>query len=114
MAGLTDHITPWKSVYSGSRLTGGKTDFVLSSSGHIQSLVNPPGNPKAKFFRNPDLPEGPEAWLAGAGEVKGSWWEDWRQWIAARSGEMQPAPATLGSERHRPGTKAPGSYVREE
>ena len=114
VAGLTDHITPWKSVYSGSRLTGGKTDFVLSSSGHIQSLVNPPGNPKAKFFRNPDLPEGPEAWLAGAGEVKGSWWEDWRQWIAARSGEMQPAPATLGSERHRPGTKAPGSYVREE
>ena len=113
VAGLTDHITPWKAVYSGSRLTGGKTDFVLSSSGHIQSLVNPPGNPKAKFFRSPDLPESPEAWLAAASEVKGSWWEDWQQWIAARSGEMQAAPATLGSERHQPGTKAPGSYVRE-
>lgn len=113
VAGITDHITPWKGVYNAARMVSGKTDFVLSSSGHIQSLINPPGNPKAKFFRNPELPESPDEWLAAAREVKGSWWDDWRDWIAARSGEMRPAPATRGSERHKPEATAPGTYVFE-
>ncbi len=111
VAGITDHITPWKGVFSTARAFGGKRDFILSSSGHIQSLINPPGNPKAKFLLNPDLPESAEDWLAAAREVSGSWWEHWREWLAARSGEMRAAPRSLGSERYKPGAKAPGTYV---
>jgi polyhydroxyalkanoate synthase subunit PhaC len=59
VAGITDHITPWKGVFSTARAFGGKNDFILTSSGHIQSIINPPGNPKAKFFLNPDLPRAP-------------------------------------------------------
>ena len=113
VAGVTDHITPWKSVYRTARLFGGTKEFVLSSSGHIQSLINPPGNPKARYFAGGDLPATPEAFLAGAKEVSGSWWDHWRQWMAKRSGELRPAPQSLGSGRHPPGVKAPGTYVVE-
>jgi polyhydroxyalkanoate synthase len=113
VAGVTDHITPWKGVYKTARMFGGKTEFVLSSSGHIQSLVNPPGNPKARFFRGAELAESPDKWLAAAKQVPGSWWEPWRQWIAERSGEKRPAPVKLGNKRHPPGAEAPGTYVRE-
>jgi polyhydroxyalkanoate synthase len=113
VAGVTDHITPWKGVYKTARMFGGKTEFVLSSSGHIQSLVNPPGNPKARFFRGAELAESPDKWLAAAKQVPGSWWESWRQWIAERSGEKRPAPVKLGNKRHPPGAEAPGTYVRE-
>jgi polyhydroxyalkanoate synthase subunit PhaC len=113
VAGITDHITPWKGVFDTARAFGGKTDFILSSSGHIQSLINPPGNPRAKFFLNPDLPQSPEDWLAAARQVSGSWWDNWREWLAARSGEMRAAPASLGNERYQPGAPAPGTYVTE-
>ncbi|HEX3524289.1 MAG TPA: alpha/beta fold hydrolase [Stellaceae bacterium] len=113
VAGITDHITPWKGVFSTARTFGGETDFVLTSSGHIQSLVNPPGNPKARFSLNPDLPESAEDWLAAAREVSGSWWDHWREWLAAHSGEMRAAPQSLGNERYKPGAKAPGTYVIE-
>jgi len=113
VAGVTDHITPWKGVYNTARIFGGKTNFVLSSSGHIQSLINPPGNPKAKFYLNPQLAPDAEQWLAGAQAHSDTWWEHWRQWLAARSGDKRPAPAALGNEHHKPGVKAPGSYVIE-
>jgi len=113
VAGVTDHITPWKGVYNTARIFGGTTEFVLSSSGHIQSLINPPGNPKAKFYRNPQLPLDPEQWLAKAQPTSGSWWEHWRQWLEARSGHLRAAPQSLGSERNRPAEKAPGTYVNE-
>ena len=113
VAGITDHITPWKGVFSTGRAFGGKTDFILSSSGHIQSLINPPGNPKAKFLLNPDLPENPEDWLGSAREVSGSWWDHWREWLAAHSGEMRGAPEVLGNNRYKQGVAAPGTYVSE-
>jgi poly[(R)-3-hydroxyalkanoate] polymerase subunit PhaC len=113
LAGVTDHITPWKGVYSTARIFGGRTDFVLCSSGHVQSLINPPGNPKAKFHINPQLPADAEQWLAAAQPVSGSWWEHWRQWLAAHSGDKRPAPEALGNERNQPGAKAPGTYVIE-
>ena len=102
VAGITDHITPWKGVYNTARTFGGNTRFVLSSSGHIQSLINPPGNPKAKFFVNPDpaLPASADAWLAAAQPEKDSWWNNWRDWLATRSGERRAAPASPGNERH--------------
>jgi polyhydroxyalkanoate synthase len=113
VGGVTDHIAPWKGVFRTARMFGGKTEFVLSSSGHIQSLINPPGNPKAKYFEGTDLPPDPDAWLASAKQVSGSWWELWRQWLAARSGEMRSAPTELGNLRHPPGVAAPGTYVIE-
>ena len=113
LAGMTDHITPWKGVYETARAFGGETEFVLSSSGHIQSLINPPGNPKAKFHVRSDLPERADDWLAGASVKSDSWWEHWREWLATRSGEMRSASKSLGSRRFRPGVRAPGDYVVE-
>nr|WP_238327988.1 alpha/beta fold hydrolase [Paraburkholderia mimosarum] len=113
VAGVTDHITPWKGVYNTARTFGGDTRFVLSSSGHIQSLINPPGNPKAKFYLNPELPADPDEWLNKAQAEKDSWWNDWREWIASRSGERKAAPASLGNRRHAPVADAPGTYVSE-
>ncbi|WP_120348200.1 alpha/beta fold hydrolase [Paraburkholderia fungorum] len=113
VAGMTDHITPWKGVYNTATTFGGSTRFVLSSSGHIQSLINPPGNPKAKYYLNPELPTNADAWLAGAKAETDSWWGNWRDWLVARSGDKRAAPTALGSERHPVGAKAPGAYVSE-
>jgi polyhydroxyalkanoate synthase subunit PhaC len=113
MAGMTDHITPWKGVYETARAFGGKTRYVLSSSGHIQSLINPPGNPKAKYFHRDELPDDADAWLAEARPEADSWWSDWRVWLAARSGELRRAPRAPGNRRHEPIADAPGAYVLE-
>ena len=113
VAGLTDHITSWKGVYGSAQLFGGSNEFILSSSGHIQSLVNPPGNPKARYFTNSNLGLSPEKWLSGANQVSGSWWDQWADWLSARSGSQRLAPASLGDESHRPGSQAPGHYVFE-
>jgi len=113
LAGVTDHIVPWGAAYGATRMLGGPSRFVLSSSGHIQSLVNPPGNPKASY--RVDGPDGTDAqeWLRGATEVRGSWWEDWSGWVGERSGERIPAPGRLGSELHPPMDAAPGLYVHQ-
>jgi polyhydroxyalkanoate synthase len=113
IAGTTDHITPWKGVYDSARAFGGRNDFVLSSSGHIQSLINPPTNTKAKFFLNPELGVSPDDWLKEARQMNGTWWVLWRSWASERSGSMRPAPTTFGSERYTPIEKAPGSYALE-
>jgi polyhydroxyalkanoate synthase len=111
VAGTTDHITPWKGVYDAARAFGGMNNFVLSSSGHIQSLINPPGNPKSKYFISSDLVASPDNWLKQAAPVAGSWWDQWRDWAVNRSGDLRPAPTSPGSERYKPIEKAPGSYV---
>jgi polyhydroxyalkanoate synthase len=111
VAGTTDHITPWKGVYQAARAFGGRNDFVLSSSGHIQSLINPPGNPKAKFFVNAEMPAAPDDWLAAAQPRPDSWWNHWSRWLVERSGERVPAPQGLGSARHPATHAAPGRYV---
>jgi polyhydroxyalkanoate synthase len=113
IAGVTDHITPWKGVHRTAQIMGGATTFVLSNSGHLQSLLNPPTNPKASFMIGPVNPAGPDAFLAAAEKRKGSWWVDWRDWLHARSGEEVSAPASLGSERHPLLGPAPGTYVFE-
>lgn len=111
IAGITDHITPWKGVYKTAQILGEGTTFVLSNSGHIQSLLNPPTNSKASFTIGPMNPAGPDAFLAAAEKRKGSWWLDWRDWLHARSGQEIAAPAALDSERHPVLAKAPGTYV---
>jgi len=108
---LTDHITPWTACYRTARLLGDGARFVLSSSGHVQALVNPPGNPKSRFLTNDALPEEPDEWLAGAAERQGTWWDHWLDWLAGRSGDERRAPRRLGSTSHPPLDPAPGRYV---
>ncbi|HEX6348797.1 MAG TPA: alpha/beta fold hydrolase [Candidatus Dormibacteraeota bacterium] len=111
LAGTSDHIVPWQAAYRSTQIFGGRPEFVLSSSGHIQSIVNPPGNPKASYFHGGRTGDDPDAWLAGATHSKGSWWEHWADWLGRHSGERRPAPSRLGGRRHAPGTAAPGRYV---
>jgi hypothetical protein len=113
VAGITDHITPWQGCYATTQLLGGKLTFILSNSGHIQALLNPPGNPKASYFVNARYPADPEQWQARAQKHSGSWWEDWRDWLGRRSGEQEAAPRELGNEQYQPGNPAPGSCVFE-
>ena len=113
VAGLTDHITPWKAVFNTARILGDEAKFVLSSSGHLQSLLNPPTNKKASYTIGTAGPAGPEAFLASAEKRQGTWWLDWREWLGQRSGEEVAAPASLGDERHPILMPAPGSYVFE-
>ncbi len=111
VAAVTDHITPWLACYRNNRLFGGDIEFVLSNSGHIQALLNPPGNPKSQYFTNPDLPETPEEWFAGAEPQQGSWWPRWIDWLRERSGEKKKASKSLGNKAFPPTVKAPGEYV---
>jgi polyhydroxyalkanoate synthase len=114
VAGVTDHITPWKACYRTTQLVGSpNVEFILSQSGHIQALLNPPGNPKAKYFRSERRPPPSiDEWMSnGAQEHAGSWWPHWRDWLIAHSGSSQPAPKSLGSRKHPPGDAAPGKYV---
>ena len=111
IAGISDHITPWQACYQSTRLFGGAVKFVLSSSGRIQSIVNPPDNPKAKFYVHDDYSLAAEDWLEQASLKRGSWWDYWRSWVAPRSGNPRPAAARLGSSRHPAGDAAPGRYV---
>jgi poly[(R)-3-hydroxyalkanoate] polymerase subunit PhaC len=113
VAGRTDHITPWKPCYSTTQLLGGESRFVLTSTGHIQTIVNPPGKPRARYHSGSAAPADAEAWLARATEQEGSWWPDWRNWIGERSGKLTPAPTKLGSRRYPPRDPAPGQYVLE-
>ncbi|HSD10953.1 MAG TPA: alpha/beta fold hydrolase [Candidatus Binatia bacterium] len=111
---LTDHLTPWNACYRTPKLLGGKATFVASNSGHIQALVNPPGNLKARYLTNPDLSGTATEWLEGAKEQKGSWWTHWADWLTKRSAGKRPAPAVLGSAKHRPIIPAPGRYVHQK
>ncbi|MBV9713586.1 MAG: alpha/beta fold hydrolase, partial [Ktedonobacteraceae bacterium] len=113
LAGTTDHITPWQTCYSSSRLLGGQQEFILSNSGHIQSILNPPGNPKATFFTNAERPPSAEAWHKGATRHSGSWWEHWKAWLLTRSGPQKTAPPSVGNSIYPPLAKAPGTYVFE-
>ena len=107
----TDHLTPWRGCYQTTQLLSGKSRFVLSNAGHIASLINPPGNPKAHFFAGPEPVPDPDHWLAGAERQAGTWWDDWTVWVTDRAGAEQKAPAKLGSRRHRPTEPAPGVYI---
>src|ERR1700753_1250789 len=113
IAGVTDHITPWKGVYKTAQIIGEGTTFAFSNSGHLQSLLNPPSNPKASFMIGSISADAPDAFLSSAEKRKGSWWLDWRDWLHARSGEEVAAAASLGSPRHPIVAAAPGTYVFE-
>jgi len=111
VSAVNDHIVPWVSGYKTAQLFSGPNRFVLSTSGHIAGVVNPP-SPKAKFWTNDARPTDPQEWLDGAHLVDTTWWEDWSTWIAARGGALVAPPERPGSTEHPPIEPAPGSYVR--
>jgi polyhydroxyalkanoate synthase len=111
VGGLTDHLTPWQACYRTTHLMGGDKEFLLVASGHIQSLVSSPNNPKSRYYQNSETPTTAKKWLASATEVQGTWWPHWSEWIRARSGAQKKAPAKVGSKIHSPLCDAPGSYV---
>ncbi|MDH1211920.1 class II poly(R)-hydroxyalkanoic acid synthase [Pseudomonas chengduensis] len=113
VAGTTDHITPWDSCYKSAHLFGGKCEFVLSNSGHIQSILNPPGNPKARYMTNSAMPLDPKAWQESSTKHADSWWLHWQTWLSERSGETKNAPRALGNKKFPAGEAAPGTYVHE-
>jgi poly[(R)-3-hydroxyalkanoate] polymerase subunit PhaC len=112
VAGIADHITPWENCRRTTRMLGGDTRFILSTSGHIAAIVNPPGNEKASYrvAEEGDHAD-PEAWLERAEKRPGTWWEDWDGWLAERSGPIRPAPEDLGGPGFNPQGRAPGTYV---
>ncbi|WP_205698028.1 alpha/beta hydrolase [Conexibacter sp. SYSU D00693] len=112
VAGINDHIVPWENAYRGARVFGGTTRFVLSTSGHIQALINPPGPKSKSSYRvSEELPEDHEQYLHDIPTVSGSWWPDHVGWLSARAGERKPAPKRLGGAGFKPTAAAPGSYV---
>jgi len=111
VAGITDHICPWQSCYRSTRLLGGTPRFVLSTSGHIAAMVNPPGNAKARYQVAEDCPDDSAEWLRQAETEQGSWWSDYAGWLAGRCGSERAAPAEPGGGGLAPIGEAPGTYV---
>jgi polyhydroxyalkanoate synthase len=110
VAGISDHLCPWEGCYSSGRMFGGDVRFALSTSGHIASMVNPPGNPKARM-RVASASGSAADWLACTPEAPGSWWTDYSPWLAERSGGTKDAPGALGGNGFTPSDPAPGRYV---
>jgi polyhydroxyalkanoate synthase len=100
-----DHIVPWASSYRTAGLLGGEVRHVLAEGGHITGLVDPPETAKGGFRLGSEQPADADAWLRGVARVEGSWWPDWLEWAARRSGEHVPPPALPDGE------PAPGRYV---
>ncbi len=113
VAGIADHLCKWESCYRTTQLLGGSSRFILSTSGHIASMVNPPGNEKASFQTATENPADPAQWLENAETVKGSWWEDYVDWLGNRTGPERNKPRKLGSAAFPPVSSAPGTYVQD-
>ncbi len=114
VAGVTDHISPWKACYAAATSLGGRNTFVLTPTGHVQSIIYPMGKPRAAFYTNPRLAKDPEAWFARAKRTEDSWWGHWVDWIRRRSDGTRPAPVEPGTSQYPPIAPAPGTYVRGE
>ena len=110
LATKEDHIAPARSVYAGAQLFGGEVEFVLSGSGHIAGVVNPPDKMKYQYWTGGKRAKTLEQWLASAKEHPGSWWPHWAEWLAERSGEWT-VPREPG-ENLGVIEDAPGTYVK--
>ena len=111
VAGVADHLCPWQNCYRTTQLLGGRTRFVLSTSGHIAAIVNPPGNDKASFHAGDGTADDAEAWLEGAEKTSGSWWDDYTSWLVDHTGDDRPAPNEPGGSGYDSLDPAPGRYV---
>lgn len=108
----TDHIARWKDCYRGFQQTGSKNrTFIVSQSGHIAGIVNPPSKKKYGHYTNKDVSGTAEEWMDGAKFTEGSWWPRWDTWLSSRSGKMVPA-RNPGDSEHPVLCDAPGTYVK--
>jgi polyhydroxyalkanoate synthase len=99
-------------VFFGSSFFGGKVTFVLTGSGHIAGVINPPAKNKYQYWTGPaPRGDGYDKWLPKAKEHAGSWWPHWQAWIESHDGERVKA-RRIGNARYRPTEDAPGSYVK--
>jgi poly[(R)-3-hydroxyalkanoate] polymerase subunit PhaC len=112
LSAVDDHIVPWVSAYKTTQLFNGDRRFVLSTSGHIAGIVNPP-RPKSMHWTNDALPADPQEWKDNAVLQPGTWWEDWATWIANQGGPKVAARRALGSKDYPPIEAAPGRYVHD-
>jgi len=108
---VEDHIAPWKSTYLGARLLSGPTRFVLGGSGHIAGIINPPSAGKYGYWTRDDLSESADAWQSSAKRNEGSWWNDWRDWIAVLNGPDRVPARVPGDGALAAIEDAPGSYA---
>jgi polyhydroxyalkanoate synthase subunit PhaC len=108
---IEDHIAPWKATYSGPKLMRGKSRFVLSGSGHIAGMINPPAANKYSYWTNEKLPDAPDAWFESAKQHPGSWWNDWSTWLRPYLGKEVPARVP-GKGKLKVIEASPGSYAR--
>jgi len=113
VAGIADHLCPWQSCYRTTQLLGGDVTFVLSTSGHIASMVNPPDNPKATFQVGSQNPPDAAQWLASAATVSGSWWPHYSAWLTEHSGGTKRSKVRPGSKEFAALAPAPGTYVHD-
>jgi polyhydroxyalkanoate synthase len=113
-ASREDHIVPWRSGFRTTGLLGGEITFVLAASGHIAGVVNPPQPARRNYWVNDLLTDDPDAWLARAQVMPGSWWPHWYAWLAPFGGAMRAAPKRTGNAQYPPLAPAPGRYVLEK
>ncbi len=108
----TDHIAHWKGSFNGIKQMGSKDKtFIVSQSGHIAGIINPPSKGKYGHYTNEGPVEGtPEDWMKGATFNQGSWWPRWGAWLDERSGPQIPA-RQIGDSGHPELCPAPGTYV---
>lgn len=108
-----DHIALWKSTYLGAQQLSGDVEFVLSGSGHVAGVINPPENQKYSYFTHPEISSSADNWLSAAQETEGSWWEHWRDWLKQHSGDSVAARAI--NDGKLPALEpAPGEYVKKK
>lgn len=111
---IDDHIAPWKSTYKATQIYKGPIRFVLSGSGHVAGVINPPAKKKYGYWTNDKNPKSADEWFGGAEENKYSWWEDWDKWIKDKKFDGGKVSARkAGGGKLKPIEDAPGSYVKE-
>lgn len=110
---IQDHIAKWKTTYTGATVHSGPVKFVLSGSGHIAGIVNPPNKVKYGYWTNDKIADTPDAWFAGAEKHEGSWWPDWQEWVTSNGYAKEEVTARSPEKGKLEVIEAaPGSYVK--
>jgi polyhydroxyalkanoate synthase subunit PhaC len=110
-----DHIAPWRATFRVANFVSSPVRYVLSSSGHILGIINPPVKPPKRVYWAGPARRGddPGSWKASGAQMQGSWWPDWMAWLAPQCGPMV-APPPLGNDQCPVMGEAPGRYVLEQ
>ena len=103
---------PWKSIYREAGIIRGEHRFVLTTGGHVQSILRPPHLAQSEYYVNEAFPGSADDWFDTATRREGSWWQDWADWLHLNSGAYKKAPKDAGSIDFKPIVSAPGNYVR--